>query len=93
MFFGRVPLQVALTLIWPAGIAALVYAVLAAGSARDDLGALSGRRNRPASSGESGGVTVGGGEPLAGDDLGGDHGQPCHAGVGHRVEHRWATSS
>jgi hypothetical protein len=29
---------VAATLVWPAAIAALVYAVLAAGNARDDLG-------------------------------------------------------
>ncbi|MEB3981935.1 DUF2567 domain-containing protein [Mycobacterium sp. 663a-19] len=40
VFFGPGPLQVVLTLLWPAGVAALVYAVLAAGSARDDLGAL-----------------------------------------------------
>jgi hypothetical protein len=38
VFFAHGPLQVALTLLWPAGIAALVYAVLAAGNARDDLG-------------------------------------------------------
>jgi Protein of unknown function (DUF2567) len=69
VLFAHGPLQVALTLIWPAGIAALVYAVLAAANARDDLGAfparrpgrLSGWRNRhyrgPA------GVTVDGGEP------------------------------
>jgi len=37
VFFGQGPLQVAATLLWPAGIAALVYALLAAGSARDDL--------------------------------------------------------
>ena len=67
VFFARGPLQVALTLIWPAGIAALVYAVLAAASARDDLGAFP--VVQPPSSGESGeagksgGVTVDGGEP------------------------------
>jgi hypothetical protein len=38
VFFGHGPLQVAATLVWPAAIAALVYAVLAAGNARDDLG-------------------------------------------------------
>lgn len=40
VFFSHGPLQVAVTLMWPAGIAALVYAVLAAADARDDLGAL-----------------------------------------------------
>lgn len=62
VFFGRDPLQAALTLIWPAGIAALVYAVLAAGSARDDLGTFP-IAEPPGESGESGGVTVDGGEP------------------------------
>ena len=38
VFFGHGPLQVAATLVWPAAIAALVYAALAAGNARDDLG-------------------------------------------------------
>ena len=40
VFFSQEPLQVALTLMWPAGVAALVYAVLAAADARDDLGGL-----------------------------------------------------
>ena len=40
VFFSGAPLVVAMTLIWPVGIAALVYAVLAAAEARDDLGAL-----------------------------------------------------
>jgi hypothetical protein len=40
VFFAHGPLQVAATLLWPAAITALVYAVLAAGNARDDLGAL-----------------------------------------------------
>lgn len=40
VFFGHHPLRAALTLLWPAAIAALVYAVLAAADARDDLGAL-----------------------------------------------------
>jgi Protein of unknown function (DUF2567) len=40
VFFGLGPLQVVLTLLWPAAIAALVYALLAAGNSRDDLGGL-----------------------------------------------------
>lgn len=40
VFFSHGPLQVAMTLLCPAAIAALVYAVLAAADARDDLGAL-----------------------------------------------------
>ncbi|HEY1440775.1 MAG TPA: DUF2567 domain-containing protein [Mycobacterium sp.] len=40
VFFGLRPLQVVVTLFWPAAIAALVYALLAAGNARDDLGRL-----------------------------------------------------
>ncbi|OBG55757.1 MULTISPECIES: DUF2567 domain-containing protein [unclassified Mycobacterium] len=39
VFFASDPLRIALTLLWPAAIAALVYAVLAAADARDDLGA------------------------------------------------------
>jgi hypothetical protein len=39
VFFGRTPLQVACTLLLPASAAALVYAVPAAATARDDLGA------------------------------------------------------
>lgn len=38
VFFGHGPLQIAATLVWPAAIAALVYAALAAGNAHDDLG-------------------------------------------------------
>ncbi|KLO32822.1 DUF2567 domain-containing protein [Mycobacterium haemophilum] len=38
VFFAHGPLQVAATVLWPAGIAALVYAVLAAANGRDDLG-------------------------------------------------------
>lgn len=38
VFFAQAPLHVAATLIWPAATAALVYAVLAAANARDDLG-------------------------------------------------------
>jgi hypothetical protein len=40
VFFSDQPLQAAMTLIWPAAVAALVYALLAAASARDDLGGL-----------------------------------------------------
>ncbi|OBG42086.1 hypothetical protein A5672_11870 [Mycobacterium alsense] len=40
VFFSHAPLQVALTLVWPAGIAALVYALIVAADARDDLGGL-----------------------------------------------------
>jgi hypothetical protein len=40
VFFGLGPLQVVVTLFWPTAIAALVYALLAAGNARDDLGRL-----------------------------------------------------
>ncbi|ORW45195.1 DUF2567 domain-containing protein [Mycobacterium paraense] len=40
VFFAQRALQVALTLMWPAGIAALVYALMAAADARDDLGGL-----------------------------------------------------
>lgn len=40
VFFARKALQVAMTLLWPVGVASLVYAVLAAASARDDLGGL-----------------------------------------------------
>lgn len=40
VFFAHHALQVALTLMWPAGIAALVYALMAAADARDDLGGL-----------------------------------------------------
>lgn len=39
VFFARQPLQIAATLMSPAAAASLVYALLAAGSARDDLGA------------------------------------------------------
>lgn len=38
VFFGRGPLQIACTLLLPASTAALVYAVPAAATARDDLG-------------------------------------------------------
>jgi Protein of unknown function (DUF2567) len=55
VLFGHGVLQAALTLGWPAAVAALVYAVLAAANARDDLGAF------PLA--EPAGVTVDGGEP------------------------------
>lgn len=47
VFFGHGPLQVAATLVWPAAIAALVYAALAAGNARDDLGGFPPGGRRP----------------------------------------------
>ncbi|BBY29791.1 DUF2567 domain-containing protein [Mycolicibacterium sediminis] len=39
VFFGHTPLQIALTVVFPAGIAALVYAVFTLSTLRDDLGA------------------------------------------------------
>ena len=39
MFFGHTPLQIAATLLLPAALAALVYALLAVATPRDDLGA------------------------------------------------------
>jgi hypothetical protein len=38
VFFGHTPLQIASTLVVPAAIGALVYALLAVSTARDDLG-------------------------------------------------------
>jgi hypothetical protein len=39
VFFGHSPLQIATTVLFPVAIAALVYALLAVSTARDDLGA------------------------------------------------------
>ena len=39
VFFGHSPLQIAATVLFPVAIAALVYALLAVSTARDDLGA------------------------------------------------------
>ncbi len=39
VFFGHLPLQIAATLLMPAAIAALVYALFAVSTVRDDLGA------------------------------------------------------
>jgi hypothetical protein len=39
VFFGHPPLQIAATVLFPAAIAALVYALTAVATARDDLGA------------------------------------------------------
>ena len=39
MFFGHSPLLIALTILFPAAIAALVYSLTAVSIARDDLGA------------------------------------------------------
>ncbi|GAC1403163.1 MAG: DUF2567 domain-containing protein [Mycobacterium sp.] len=39
VFFGHSPLQIAVTILFPAAIGALVYAVMAVSTDRDDLGA------------------------------------------------------
>ncbi|MGZ8745487.1 MAG: DUF2567 domain-containing protein, partial [Mycobacterium sp.] len=39
VFFGHSPLLIALTILFPAAIAALVYSLIAVSIARDDLGA------------------------------------------------------
>ena len=39
VFFGHSPLQIAATLLFPAAVAALVYALMAVSTQRDDLGA------------------------------------------------------
>ena len=39
VFFGHSPLQIAATVLLPAAVAALVYALMAVSTARDDLGA------------------------------------------------------
>jgi hypothetical protein len=39
VFFGHGPLQIATTVLFPAAVAALVYALMAVSAARDDLGA------------------------------------------------------
>lgn len=39
VFFGHSPLQIAATVLFPAGVAALVYVLAATATARDDLGA------------------------------------------------------
>lgn len=39
VFFGQSPLQAALTILFPAAIAALVYSLAAVATERDDLGA------------------------------------------------------
>lgn len=38
VFFGHTPLQIVTTLLLPSAVAALTYAIIAAGSAHDDLG-------------------------------------------------------
>lgn len=38
VFFGHAPLEIALTVVFPAGVAALVYALFALSTVRDDLG-------------------------------------------------------
>jgi hypothetical protein len=39
VFFGHSPLQIAVTIVFPAGVAALVYALCTLATTRDDLGA------------------------------------------------------
>jgi hypothetical protein len=39
VFFGHTPLQVAMTIVLPAGVSALIYALCALATKRDDLGA------------------------------------------------------
>jgi hypothetical protein len=39
VFFGHSPLQIAMTIVFPAGVAALVYALATLATTRDDLGA------------------------------------------------------
>jgi Protein of unknown function (DUF2567) len=39
VFFGHSPLQIAVTILFPAAISALVYALIAVSTSRDDLGA------------------------------------------------------
>ena len=39
VFFGHAPLQIAATILFPAAVAALVYALMAVSTSRDDLGA------------------------------------------------------
>lgn len=39
VFFGHTPLQIAASILFPAAVAALVYALIAVSTARDDLGA------------------------------------------------------
>lgn len=39
VFFGHTPLQIAMSVVFPAGVAALIYAICALSTKRDDLGA------------------------------------------------------
>ena len=49
VFFGHSPLQIATTILFPAAIAALVYALMAVSTPRDDLGAWPPVERRPVS--------------------------------------------
>jgi hypothetical protein len=49
VFFGHSPLQIAATILLPAATAALVYALMAVSTARDDLGAWPPVEEPPAS--------------------------------------------
>ncbi|OBH58642.1 DUF2567 domain-containing protein [Mycobacterium sp. E2479] len=71
VFFSDGPLQIAVTLVWPAGIAALIYAVRAAADARDDLGALP-PQPRPSEAVPAAGAGAAGNVEVRADD-----GQSC----------------
>ena len=85
VFFGHSPLQIAATILFPAAAAALVYALMAVSTARDDLGAWPPVEEPMLGPPRHSGVrsTV---RPVI--DLRGDLGQPRHADVGHRVQQR-----
>ncbi|SON63309.1 hypothetical protein MSIMFI_04839 [Mycobacterium simulans] len=70
VFFALQPLQVAATLMAPAAVTSLVYALLAAGSARDDLGAYPAAESEASVSKPASERTPA--DPHARDDLGGD---------------------
>lgn len=54
VFFGHTPLQIATTILFPAAIAALVYALIAVSTARDDLGAWPPEQPDPILTGRTG---------------------------------------
>ena len=47
VFFGHSPLQIAATILFPAAVAALVYALMAVSTARDDLRRLAAGGTEP----------------------------------------------
>jgi hypothetical protein len=54
VFFGHLPLQIAMTILFPAAVAALVYALIAVSTPRDDLGAWPPQEAERALSGRTG---------------------------------------